>query len=186
MQKKIRQTIGYLQTLDTNMCLMFNRSSEYDVIKLFFKIISRLGDGIIWYALMIALLIFDGLNAIEPMSHMIFFGGTGTLIYKWLKHKISRPRPYKVNQTIQIQGRILDQFSFPSGHTLHAVIFTLICSSYYPLLFPCLLILTFLIGLSRVILGLHYPSDVLMGALIGIAVAWTSQYIFPLIIETIG
>ena len=55
MTKKIRWTLGQLQKLDTNMCLMLNRSSEYDLIKLFFVAISRLGDGLVWYCLMIVL-----------------------------------------------------------------------------------------------------------------------------------
>ncbi|MDA1284731.1 MAG: phosphatase PAP2 family protein [Methylophilales bacterium] len=181
MTKKIRWTLGQLQKLDTNMCLMLNRSSEYDLIKLFFVAISRLGDGLVWYCLMISLILMGGNNGLEAVSHMIISGGIGTLIYKWLKHKISRPRPYQVSQKIQLQGKILDQFSFPSGHTLHAVIFTLICSSYYPALFPYLLILTLLISLSRVILGLHYPSDVLMGAIIGIEIAWASEILYPLL-----
>ncbi|HEV7631790.1 MAG TPA: phosphatase PAP2 family protein, partial [Steroidobacteraceae bacterium] len=65
----------------------------------------------------------------------------------------------------------LDRFSFPSGHTLHAVSFTLIASMAFPLLALLLVPLALLIALSRVVLGLHYPSDVLAGALLGAGVA---------------
>lgn len=55
-----------------------------------------------------------------------------TLLYKCLKAKTSRPRPYQVNQAITRNARPLVPFSFPSGHTLHAVAFTAIASAYYP------------------------------------------------------
>jgi membrane-associated phospholipid phosphatase len=64
----------------------------------------------------------------------------------------------------------LDEFSFPSGHTLHAVSFTIVALAYYPWLAPLLVPFTAGVALSRVVLGLHYPSDVL--AATGIALGW--------------
>ncbi|MEK7737966.1 MAG: phosphatase PAP2 family protein, partial [Pseudomonadota bacterium] len=63
------------------------------------------------------------------------------------------------------------RFSFPSGHTLHAVSFTLVASAAYPVLAPSLWLYTALVALSRPVLGLHYPSDVLAGAAIGALLA---------------
>ena len=61
----------------------------------------------------------------------------------------------------------LDEFSFPSGHTLHAISFTMVALAYYPALVVLLVPFTVLVALSRVVLGLHYPSDVLAACLIG-------------------
>ena len=66
----------------------------------------------------------------------------------------------------------LDVFSFPSGHTLHAVAFTIIACAFFPALAWYLLPFTLLVAGSRVVLGLHYPSDVLAGAAIGGVCAW--------------
>ena len=66
----------------------------------------------------------------------------------------------------------LDEFSFPSGHTLHAVAFWVMLSAYYPGLSWPLGIFALLVALSRVILGMHYPSDVAVGASIGALSAW--------------
>ena len=139
---------------------------------------SDLGDGIFWYVLMALMLCIDQDDAFLPVAHMASSGAIGTIIYKWLKVKTLRPRPFNVYQQISLRSIPLDQFSFPSGHTLHAVIFTIITIHYYPLLSVILIPFTILIGLSRPILGLHYPSDVLVGGLLGILIATISFYIF--------
>jgi undecaprenyl-diphosphatase len=160
--------------VDSHLCITFNRTSHNVLIRNFFKVISRLGDGIFWYSLMVLLLCIDQAHALLPVLHMVIAGLVGTLIYKWLKAKTLRPRPYNVYQQISLRSIPLDQFSFPSGHTLHAVIFTLVAIHYYPMLSLGLIPFTILIGLSRPILGLHYPSDVLVGALIGTLISLIS------------
>ena len=61
----------------------------------------------------------------------------------------------------------LDKYSFPSGHTLHAVAFSTLLIAGLPQLAGFLITFTLLVALSRMVLGLHYPSDVLIGALLG-------------------
>lgn len=159
-----------MHQLDTRMCLLFNHTSEYRVVRYFFRLISRLGDGVFWYSIMLLLLLNGGMSAVMPVLHMAIAGLTGTLMYKWLKGKTLRPRPYEVRQDIQLTGIALDKFSFPSGHTLHAVVFTFVGISYFPALIILLLPFTLLVAVSRVVLGLHYPSDVLAGAMLGLFV----------------
>jgi undecaprenyl-diphosphatase len=69
---------------------------------------------------------------------------------------------------------VLDRYSFPSGHTLHAVSFSLIALHYFPGLAWLLLPFTLLVALSRLVLGLHYPTDVLIATLLGGGLATTS------------
>ncbi len=73
--------------------------------------------------------------------------------------------------------RTLDQFSFPSGHTLHATVFSIVAVYYFPVLIWLVLPFSVMVALSRPILGLHYPSDVLAGALIGAALAAASIFL---------
>jgi undecaprenyl-diphosphatase len=73
----------------------------------------------------------------------------------------------------------LDHFSFPSGHTLHAMAFSLVALFYYPHLAWLLLPFTLLVALSRVVLGLHYPSDVMAGAALGVLIAEASFLLVP-------
>lgn len=132
---------------------------------------SRLGDGVFWYALMGSLLVAHGLDALQPVLHMIAAGLAGTLAYKWLKGATERPRPYQACPSICCLTAPLDRFSFPSGHTLHAVVFSLVATAYYPALGWLVWPFTALVALSRLVLGLHYVSDVLVGALLGASIA---------------
>jgi undecaprenyl-diphosphatase len=93
---------------------------------------------------------------------------TGLGIYTLLKARIGRERPYAVYaERIFCAMPPLDRYSFPSGHTLHAVCFTGIACAYLPALAWVLVPFALLVALSRLVLGLHYPTDVLAGALIG-------------------
>lgn len=136
-----------------------------------FRTASRLGDGVFWYGLMGMLLASHGLDAIQPVLHMIAAGLAGTLVYKWLKGATERPRPYQVCPTICCLTAPLDRFSFPSGHTLHAVVFSVVATAYYPTLGWLVWPFTLLVALSRLVLGLHYMSDVAVGALLGAGIA---------------
>ena len=167
MPHKIGLYLHRMHELDSLLCLRVNRTSQNRLVRLWFRLISRLGDGMFWYAVMIGILLSQGHAGVLPCLHMALAGLCGTLIYKWLKGKTSRPRPYVVHQDIWLTGIPPDRFSFPSGHTLNAVAFCSVALVYYPMLAWLLVPFTVMVGLSRVILGLHYPSDILAGALIG-------------------
>ncbi|HKY01837.1 MAG TPA: phosphatase PAP2 family protein [Burkholderiales bacterium] len=156
---------------DLHWCLRMNRASGVPWICALFRAASRLGDGMVWYALMAALLLADDPRAVESVLSMFMAGVVGLAIYKALKRSTSRPRPYQVQRRIRLATPPLDHFSFPSGHTLHAVSLSIIAIAYYPFLAPLLITITVLIAASRVILGLHYPSDVFAGTAIGVALA---------------
>ncbi len=162
-----------LNQWDQSLCIRVNRASRHRFMRVAFGAISRLGDGVFWYALMLALLLAFRSEAVPAVLHMIGAGLVCTTLYKLLKHKTSRPRPYQIHRGIICSAKPLDQFSFPSGHTLHAVGFSVVAVAYFPVLIWLVLPFTLLVAASRVILGLHYPSDVLAGALVGLSIADT-------------
>lgn len=157
--------------LDLKGCLYLNHLSHSQRVALFFKTISRLGDGSFWYVMLLSVWATQGLAYGLQILYLILAGSVGTLIYKFLKHKTTRPRPYQVHQVIVLGERPLDHFSFPSGHTLHAVMVTIVLGYIQPVLLILMLPFMILIALSRMVLGLHYPSDVIVGAIIGASVA---------------
>ena len=160
-----------INDFDLALCLRCNRLAHFRFWRTLFRGVSRLGDGVVWYSLMGVLLLAHGLEALPTVSHMALAGVLGLAIYKWLKTRTSRPRPCEVYAAISAAAPALDRFSFPSGHTLHAVSFSMVACAGYPQLAPVLYPFALLVAISRPILGLHYPSDVLAGALIGALVA---------------
>ncbi len=164
---RLEATFLQMRRWDDALCLRFASTQRHALLLRTFRTLSRLGDGVFWYALLLGLLLVLGARAALPVLHMIVVGVLCTLTYKLLKRGTSRPRPYQVLEHVAAGAPPLDAFSFPSGHTLHAVAFTIVACSYYPALAAILVPFTVLTALSRVALGLHYPSDVLAGAAVG-------------------
>ncbi len=157
---------------ETRWCRRANLCCRHRRIRALFSVISRLGDGVFWYVLMAALVLVDGFDGLRASIHMAATGMATLLLYKGLKRWTRRPRPYKADLRIRAWMAPLDEFSFPSGHTLHAVSLTVVALACYPWLAPLLVPFTLGVAASRVVLGLHYPSDVL--AAIGIAAVLAS------------
>lgn len=135
--------------------------------------VSRVSDGLIWYAFVAGLPFLGGPQGGLHAFHMLLLGTINLSIYKLVKARIARPRPYIGCPGIRALTRSLDEYSFPSGHTLHAAAYSLLLSAWYPSLAAVLWPFTLLVALSRVVLGLHYPSDVVMGAALGLVTAGT-------------
>lgn len=157
--------------IDLKGCVYLNHFSHSERIAAFFKMISRLGDGVFWYCMLLMVWWMQGLVYSLQIVYLVLGSSMGTIIYKLLKIKTVRPRPYQVHQVIRLGERPLDHFSFPSGHTLHAVMVTTVLGYVAPLLLALMLPFTVLVAVSRMVLGLHYPSDVAVGAVLGAMMA---------------
>ena len=168
---RLESGLERLRLWDSALCVRFNGAVRIAPVRRVFRIVSRLGDGVFWYSLMLALLATGGVDAFGPVGRMAGTGLVCTLIYKWLKSKTLRPRPFAVENAVRAGADPLDPFSFPSGHTLHAVAFSIVAIAFYPVLAWLLVPFTLLVAASRVVLGLHYPSDVLAGAALGALIA---------------
>lgn len=163
-----------LSSPELKWCLKLNRLGDSEQVRRFFTLISRLGDGVAWYALILAFALHD-ITAGGAVALQLGAAGLFTLIlYRSLKSRTRRPRPYQRYRTIVAHLPPLDEYSFPSGHTLHAVVFSTIAIVHMPWLACVLLPFTGLIAMSRVVLGLHYPSDVLAASVIGFCIALVS------------
>jgi undecaprenyl-diphosphatase len=166
------------QDWDLDWCLRLNRYSARTVVLHPFKVVSRLGDGWFWYGMMGLALPVAGWSVLPALGQTLLTSAVGLALYKALKHKTVRPRPYQVHQAVMLGERPLDHFSFPSGHTLHAVLLTVMLGASVPVFLPVMVPFMTMVGLSRVILGLHYPSDVLAGAVLGASLASLSLSLF--------
>jgi undecaprenyl-diphosphatase len=93
----------------------------------------------------------------------------GIFVFKLLKRLSQRPRPCQLEP--HCWSRVLppDKFSFPSGHTMTAFSIALVVSYFYPALEGTLFFVAFSIAVSRIVLGMHFLSDVLAGIVLGVA-----------------
>ncbi|QQD23353.1 phosphatase PAP2 family protein [Venatoribacter cucullus] len=165
--------------LELNLCQRLNRMGAYAGIRLFFRIISRLGDGVFWYVLALLLPLLLGMEGLAALGHITVTGLICVAVYSQLKNRLVRQRPFISWATIRAHTAPLDLYSFPSGHTMNAVNFAVLFSVFYPPLLWLVLPFTLLVGLSRVILGMHYPTDVLVGAVLGLLIAYSSLLLWP-------
>ncbi len=160
-------------------CLRMNRACHSPVVRRLFTVISRLGDGVFWYTLMLFLPVAYGEAGLYPALRMAVVGVVGLGLYKYLKSRLSRERPYITLAGVVAGTPALDRYSFPSGHTLHAVSFTVLACSSFPALAWLCVPFAVLVAASRVVLGLHYPTDVLAGAGIGAGLALACSKCLP-------
>jgi undecaprenyl-diphosphatase len=172
------QLLDNANRLDVRLCMCANRIARSNPVLKFFRIVSRLGDGVFWYSLTATMPLLLGQRGLIAATQMLLTGGLGFLIYRQLKERLVRERPFVRLAGIQCFMPPLDRYSFPSGHTLHAVAFTFVACSYVPWLAILLIPFATTVALSRVVLGLHYPSDVAAGAVIGLVLGASTNLLF--------
>jgi undecaprenyl-diphosphatase len=160
-----------VDAFEQHVCRRLNRGCHRPAVRELFRVVSRLGDGIFWYLLLLLVPVFYGEAGLVPAAQMGTMALVGIVVYKLLKHRLVRERPYITFDGILAGTPPLDRYSFPSGHTLHAVCFTAIAVQHFPELGWVLVPFAALVAASRVVLGLHYPTDVLAGAALGASLA---------------
>ena len=180
MQAKLHQILSRADHLEMRLCILLNSSSRKTAVRLFFRAISRMGDGVLWYTLAAFLPYLYGMQGLYQLIHIMLTALVVLIVYKFLKQKLVRERPFINCDIIQQAAPALDRYSFPSGHTMHAFSFSIMFRIYLPQIAYLVWGFTSLVALSRVILGLHYPTDVFAGALLGSILALSSAVLITL------
>lgn len=175
MRPHIPTMFEHLDMLEWQLCRRLGRYNLYRPWLFTLRLASGLGDWPAWVALIAALPL---LHPEAGWQYLLQYSLTALIaigVYRLLKTRLCRERPFiTFVGNVSRQAPARDRYSFPSGHTMHAVMFLTLTSSHLPWLAPWLVPLVILIALSRVGLGLHYASDVLAGGLIGLLFAWGS------------
>ena len=176
---KLEGGFARLDAMEARLCVPCNEVAQIPAVRDFFRLVSRLGDGMAWYSLLLILPVTFGGGALLPVASMAITALAGVVIYKILKETLVRERPFASHFQVKPVSRPLDRYSFPSGHTMHAAAFLTQLASYFPAVMWLMLPFGIAVAMSRVVLGLHYPSDVLAGALLGWVLAAISLSLLP-------
>ncbi len=135
---------------------------------------TRGGDGWLWYALGLILVLYGGEQRFAAIGAAASSAAAGIFLFRALKRTSRRKRPCEIEPHCWASILPPDKYSFPSGHSITAFAVAISLGLFYPYLLTCLLAVALLVAASRIILGMHFLSDVLAGALLGVGLAYAS------------
>lgn len=138
---------------------------------------TRGGDGWLWYGQGGILLLIGGWQRFSAAEAAALACGTGILLFQVLKRVIGRQRPSALARRDWARLLPPDEFSFPSGHTISAFAFAVAVSAFFPALLPWFLFCAISVGASRIVLGMHFLSDVVAGCAIGCSLGYFASHV---------
>ena len=156
---------------DNNLMRRLNRWRAPRWFRWWMLLATRAGDGWLWGLIGIAVLFSPGAERFRAIEAAACAVACGIVLFHKLKRKVCRVRPMDIEPHCWAKIVTRDKFSFPSGHSTTAFAVALSLGSFYPEIMPLLLLLAANVAISRVIVGMHFLSDILvgsgMGALLG-------------------
>jgi undecaprenyl-diphosphatase len=164
--------LSFISHRDHSLARRVNRWPAPRWIRVWMICATRGGDGWLWYALGCIILLFGGAERYRATGAAALAAGVGIAVFLRIKKATGRKRPIEPHCWANLLPP--DQFSFPSGHTITAFAVAISLERFYPELLVGLLFCAISVGASRILLGMHFLSDVIAGALIGILLAYGS------------
>jgi undecaprenyl-diphosphatase len=173
--------LGYIERRDHGLMRRVQRWRAPRWIRVWMLCATRGGDGWLWYAMGLVIALFGGAARFRAISAAALAAGAGIALFLRLKKAAGRRRPCVFEPHCWSTLLPPDQFSFPSGHTITAFAVAVSLSLAYPELAVGLFFCALSVAISRILLGMHFLSDVLAGAAIGTVLACASGWMFGLL-----
>lgn len=148
---------------------LINTRMHSDLTKIS-RYLSKTGDGQLYLLIAAILFWIEGIESLSLQAILLAFL-IERPVYFVLKNSLKRNRPEAALKNFHSIVTPSDQFSFPSGHTSAAFMMATLLGYYFPPLIIPLYCWATLVGCSRVVLGVHFPTDILVGAALGIGTA---------------
>lgn len=139
---------------------------------------TRAGDGWLWCLVGLAVLLFGNEDRVAAVAAASLAGASSVLLFMGMKRLTGRERPCTITPHCWATLLPPDHFSFPSGHTMTAFAVSVAFSLFYPSLAAGLLFCAFSIAISRILLGMHFLSDVIAAMLLGAGLGWCGYLVF--------
>lgn len=168
----------WVQAGDHRLMHRVNRWKPPQWMRLWMIAATRGGDGWLWYAMGLVVALFGGPERFHALLAAAASVSLGIVLFLKLKRAFGRKRPCALEPHCWATLLPPDQFSFPSGHTITAFAVTVSLGMFYPAMLPGLFFCAVNIALSRILLGMHFLSDVLAGAALGTALGYGFATIF--------
>lgn len=162
-----------IHQFDVQMFISLNNSAMHAGLVKFCRVISFTGDGLLYVALAGCLYWQQGPADLLLQTLLLGFA-VERPAYFVLKNGFKRNRPQQAISGFRSVITPSDQFSFPSGHTSAAFLVAILVGYFFPVLLIGLCFWAVLVGFSRVMLGVHFPTDTLMGMILGAGAAFLS------------
>lgn len=166
--------LNYIARRDRTLMRRVHRWSAPRWIRIWMICATRGGDGWLWFAMGLFLLLFGGPQRFRAVASAGLAAGSGVALFVQLKRFAGRQRPCSLEPHCWSTLLPPDQFSFPSGHSITAFAVAVSLSFFYPSLWAGLLFVAISIAVSRILLGMHFLSDVLAGAALGAALGYAA------------
>ncbi len=161
--------IGAASNVDLIIFYIINLNLQNSYFNFLMPLITNAGLYIFWLGVCGIIAIFGGEKGRNVALLLLIAIVMGYIFSEALKYIFMRPRPYQVLTGVH-QLAALNSPSFPSGHATQVFIACVILGRKYGYILLFLL-LAIVVSFSRVYLGVHYPSDVIAGALLGIGIS---------------
>jgi undecaprenyl-diphosphatase len=173
-----RMVWQFIETRDHQVMRQMNHWRAPKWLRIWMIWSTRLGDGWIWCSIGITLLLFGGEMRFTAVLASATAEAATVALFRVLKNASKRKRPCQLEAHCWAHVLPPDQFSFPSGHAMSAFAIAIPLSIFYPQLQAVLVALSLSIAVSRVILGMHFVSDVVVGSLLGAGLGYGSYLLF--------
>src|SRR5688500_13072650 len=164
------QIVDFVSQRDHRLMRCVNRWQAPRWVRIWMIWATRGGDGWLWGALLGLVFVFGGAERFLALTSATCAAGVGIVLFSLLKRLTGRKRPCVIEPHCWASLLPPDQFSFPSGHSITAFAITTPIALIYPSLQATLLFIAISIAVSRVVLGMHFLSDVVVGILLGGAI----------------
>jgi undecaprenyl-diphosphatase len=168
---------NYISYRDHRLMLRVNRWPAPRWIRVWMLGATRAGDGWLWYGVGLMIALFGGSQRFLAIGSAVLAAGSGIAIFRTVKKVTGRKRPCSPEPHCWATLLPPDQFSFPSGHTITAFSVAITLGHFYPGLLLGLLFCAASVAASRILLGMHFLSDVLAGAAVGTILALGSIWL---------
>jgi undecaprenyl-diphosphatase len=161
--------IDYLYNTDLSIFYFINHSLSLPILDKFFSLITNVNNWYIAYIILLLIGIIKGgrTGRIVAIGVLLLITITDQLSAGLIKDLVHRLRPCAVLPDAITPMGCTGTFSFPSSHAVNNFAAAVFIYRFFPKLVWALFITAILISVSRIYLGLHYPSDVLGGAILG-------------------